>query len=85
MRALAILRRTLGSLDSVDQVLRIGCFTQCTADFTQQSEVADAASDLVHRVFGAAAVHARTSVGVLALPKNAAVELDMIVAAREAR
>jgi enamine deaminase RidA (YjgF/YER057c/UK114 family) len=37
----------------------------------------------MHRVFGQAGVHARTSVGVYALPKNAAVVLDMIVAARD--
>ncbi|SDD33234.1 Enamine deaminase RidA, house cleaning of reactive enamine intermediates, YjgF/YER057c/UK114 family [Variovorax sp. CF079] len=84
LRALAILRQTLGSLDAIEKILRIGVLVQCTADFTQQSEVADAASDLMHRVFGEAGVHTRTSVGVYALPKNAAVELDMIVAARDA-
>lgn len=44
LRALAILRQTLGSLDAIEKILRIGVFVQCTADFTQQSEVADAAS-----------------------------------------
>ena len=83
LRALAILRQTLGSLDAVERVLRVTVFIQSTADFTQQSEVADAASDLLHRVFGEAGVHTRTSVGVYSLPKNAAVELDMIVATAE--
>lgn len=83
LRALAILRQTLGSLDAVERVLRVTVFIQSTADFTQQSEVADAASDLLHRVFGEAGVHTRTSVGVYSLPKNAAVELDMVVAAGE--
>jgi enamine deaminase RidA (YjgF/YER057c/UK114 family) len=83
LRALAILRQTLGSLDAIEKILRIGVYVQCTGDFTQQSETADAASDLMHRVFGEAGVHTRTSVGVYALPKNAAVELDMIVAARD--
>jgi enamine deaminase RidA (YjgF/YER057c/UK114 family) len=58
-------------------------FVQCTADFTQQSEVADAASDLLHRVFGDAGVHVRTAVGVYALPKNATVEVEMTVAAKQ--
>jgi len=84
LRALAILRQSLGSLDAVDKVLRITAYMQTTPDFTQQSEVADAASDLLHRVFGEAGVHTRTSVGVYSLPKNAAVELDMIVTLREA-
>jgi enamine deaminase RidA (YjgF/YER057c/UK114 family) len=63
--------------------LRVGVFVQCTADFTQQSEVADAASDLLHRVFGDAGVHVRTAVGVYALPKNATVEVEMTVAAKQ--
>ncbi len=50
------------------------------ADFTQQSEVADAASELLHTVLGNAGTHTRTSVGVAQLPKNAAVELDLIAA-----
>ena len=82
LRCLALLRRELGSLDGIEKVLRVGVFVQCTADFTQQSEVADAASELLHRVFGEAGVHVRTAVGVYALPKNASVELEMTVAAR---
>jgi hypothetical protein len=72
-----------GGIDAIEKILRIGVYVQCTGDFTQQSETADAASDLMHRVFAQAGVHARTSVGVYALPKNAAVVLDMIVAARD--
>jgi enamine deaminase RidA (YjgF/YER057c/UK114 family) len=80
MRALALLQRHLGSLDAVKQVLRITVYVQCTADFTQHSEVADAASDLLLFVLGDAGAHARTSVGVYQLPKNATVELDLIAA-----
>jgi len=83
LRSLALLRRALGSLDAVEKVLRVGVFVQCTADFAQQSEVADAASDLLHRVFGEAGVHVRTAVGVYALPKNATVEVEMTVAAKQ--
>ncbi len=79
LRALAILRQTLGSLDAVDKILRLTVYMQTTPDFAQQSEVADAASDLLYRVFGEAGVHTRTSVGVYSLPKNASVELDMVV------
>jgi enamine deaminase RidA (YjgF/YER057c/UK114 family) len=79
LRALAILRQTLGSLDAIDKILRVTVYMQTTPDFTQQSEVADAASDLLYRVFGEAGVHTRTSVGVYSLPKNASVELDMVV------
>ncbi|MEJ8857048.1 RidA family protein [Variovorax robiniae] len=79
LRALAILRQTLSSLDAIDKILRVTVYMQTAPDFTQQSEVADAASDLLYRVFGEAGVHTRTSVGVYSLPKNASVELDMVV------
>ncbi|RYY72332.1 MAG: RidA family protein [Comamonadaceae bacterium] len=82
MRALALVRRELGSLDNVRQLLRVTVYTQCTADFTQLSEVADGASELLHTVLGEPGRHTRTSVGVHQLPKNASVELDLIAAAK---
>jgi enamine deaminase RidA (YjgF/YER057c/UK114 family) len=80
MRALVLLRQSLGSLDRIAQILRVTVYTQSAADFTRQSEVADAASELLHTVLGTAGTHTRTSVGVAQLPKNAAVELDLIAA-----
>ncbi len=82
MRALALLQRELGSLENVRQVLRVTVYTQSAAGFTQQSEVADAASELLHTVLGEPGKHTRTSVGVYQLPKNASVELDLIASAR---
>ncbi|MGM9485393.1 RidA family protein [Roseateles sp. NT4] len=84
LRALTLLRQELGSLDKLQAVLRMTVFVHCDAGFTQQSEVADGASDLVWRVLGAGGAHTRTSVGVQQLPKNAAVELDLIAACVEA-
>ncbi len=81
LRALALLRQELGSLARLQGVLRLTVFVHCDAGFTQQSEVADGASDLLWRVLGAAGAHTRTSVGVLQLPKNAAVEVDLIACA----
>lgn len=80
MRALALLRQSLGSLDQVTRILRISVYVQSAEDFTQQSEVADGASEVLFRVLGDAGVHSRTSVGVYQLPKNATVELDLIAA-----
>lgn len=84
MRALAVLRQTLGSLDDIERILRVTVFVQSAQGFTQQSEVADGASDLLHAVLGEAGAHTRTSVGVLQLPKNAAVEVDLIAAVKQA-
>ena len=80
MRALALLRQSAGSLDAVSRALRVTVFVQAADGFTQLSEVADGASEILFRVLGEAGVHTRTSVGVAQLPKNAAVELDLIAA-----
>jgi enamine deaminase RidA (YjgF/YER057c/UK114 family) len=84
MRALALLRQSLGSLNDVARILRITVYVQSSEDFTLQSEVADGASDVLFRVLGEASIHSRTSVGVYQLPKNAAVELDLIAAVQHA-
>lgn len=81
MRALALLQRSLGSLDKVQSILRITVFVQSAENFTQQSEVADGASEVLHRVLGDAGSHTRTSVGVYQLPKDATVELDLLAVA----
>ena len=65
-------------------MLRLTVYVHCDAGFTQHSEVADGASDLIWRVLGAAGAHTRTSVGVLQLPKNAAIEVDLIATEAEA-
>ena len=80
MRALAVLTQQLGDLEGIERVLRINVYVRSAEDFTQQSEVADAASEVLYGVFAEAGVHTRTSLGVYQLPKNASVEVDMIVA-----
>ncbi|MBX3588602.1 MAG: RidA family protein [Ramlibacter sp.] len=79
VRALLLLRQSLGSLERIRRVLRVGVFVQSAPQFGQQSEVADAASGLLRQVLGDAGAHTRTSVGVLQLPKNATVEIEMTV------
>lgn len=83
MRALALLQRSAGSLSKVGSILRITVFVQSAEDFTQQSEVADGASEVLYRVLGEAGAHTRTSVGVYQLPKNATVELDLVAVMRD--
>jgi enamine deaminase RidA (YjgF/YER057c/UK114 family) len=84
LRALALLKQVLGSLDHITGILRITVYVQSAPTFTQQSEVADAASDLLTSVLGASGAHARTSVGVIQLPKSASVEIDVIASASPA-
>lgn len=78
MRALALVARAAGGLEHIAAVPRITVFVRSAPSFTQQSEVADAASDLLAAVLGPIARHTRTSVGVAQLPKGAAVEIDFI-------
>jgi len=68
-----------GLLDKVERVVKLNAFINCTADFTDQPEVANGASDLMEQVFGDAGKHARAAVGVPALPRSAAVEVDAVV------
>jgi enamine deaminase RidA (YjgF/YER057c/UK114 family) len=84
MRALALLQRTVGNLEAIAAILRITVYVRSAPNFTQQSEVADGASDVLCRVLGPRGVHTRTSVGVLQLPKGAAVELDLVARVKEA-
>jgi enamine deaminase RidA (YjgF/YER057c/UK114 family) len=65
-----------GDLDRVRRVVRLGGFIACTPDFTQQAQVMNGASDLAVAVFGEAGRHARTTIGVAALPLDAAVEVE---------
>lgn len=83
LRALAIVRQHAGSLLRVKQMLQMRVHVQSAPNFTEQSEVADAASDILYELFGAAGGHTRTTIGVFQLPKNAAVEIDLVLALGE--
>jgi enamine deaminase RidA (YjgF/YER057c/UK114 family) len=65
-----------GDLDRVQRVVRLGGFVAAPPEFTQMAQVMDGASDLAVAVFGEAGRHARTTVGVSALPADAAVEVE---------
>ncbi|VVP53294.1 hypothetical protein PS903_05422 [Pseudomonas fluorescens] len=80
MRGLALIVDAIGSLDKIKSLIRITVYVKSTADFVDLSEVANGASDVFSHVLGDAGKHTRTTVGVYQLPKNAAVEVDMIAA-----
>ena len=81
---LAQVKAALGSLDRVEQVIKLGGFVNSTADFTDQPKVVNGASDLMFDIFGEAGRHARAAVGVPALPLGAAVEVDAVLAVKPA-
>lgn len=65
-----------GDLDRVTQVVRLGGFVASPPGFSQHALVMNGASDLAVAVFGEAGRHARSTIGVPALPGNAAVEVE---------
>jgi enamine deaminase RidA (YjgF/YER057c/UK114 family) len=83
LQALACLKAALGSLDRVEQVLKVGGFVASAPGFNDQPKVLDAASDLLVEVFGDKGRHARSAIGVAELPRDAVVEIELTVAYRE--
>jgi enamine deaminase RidA (YjgF/YER057c/UK114 family) len=73
---LAQVKAALGDLDRVSRVVRLGGFINSVAGFTEGPKVMNGASDLMVAVFGDKGKHARTTVGVAALPADAAVEVE---------
>lgn len=73
---LAQVKAALGDLDKVQRVVRLGGFVNAAPAFLDGPKVLNGASDLMVTAFGDKGRHARTTVGVSALPMDAAVEVE---------
>ncbi len=73
---LAQVKAALGDLDKVNRVIRLGGFINSAAGFTDGAKVMNGASDLMVEIFGDKGRHARSTIGVAALPADAAVEVE---------
>lgn len=73
---LAQVKAALGDLDKVVRVVRLGGFINSAPDFLDGPKVMNGASDLMVAAFGDKGRHARTTIGVAALPADAAVEVE---------
>jgi len=80
---IAALKAHLGSLDHVKRIVKVTGMVNTTEDFTQQPEVINGCSDLMVEIFGEKGKHARAAVGMYSLPRNIAVEVEMIVEVEE--
>jgi enamine deaminase RidA (YjgF/YER057c/UK114 family) len=80
---LAVLKHALGSLDKVREIVSVNGYVNAVAGFPDSPAVINGASDLLVAVFGEQGRHVRAAIGVSALPRNALVELQMIVAVKE--
>jgi enamine deaminase RidA (YjgF/YER057c/UK114 family) len=79
LNALAAVKAEIGELSQVKRVVKAVVFVASTPDFTGQPKIANGASELLGDVFGEAGRHARSAVGVAALPMDAPVEVELIV------
>jgi len=80
LNALAVLDAALGSLDRIERVLTVTGYVASAPGFHEQPAVIDGASRLLADVFGRAGRHTRSAVGVAALPRGGAVEIEVTVA-----
>ena len=81
LHLIATLKAELGDLDRVRRVVKVLGMVNAVPGFTQQPEVVNGCSDLFVEVFGDRGRHARSAVGVAALPLGVAVEVEMVVRA----
>lgn len=79
LNAIAAVKSAIGDLDKVVRVVKVVGFVASTPEFTGQPGVINGASELLGAAFGDAGVHARSAVGVAALPLGVPVEVEMIV------
>lgn len=76
---LSTLKGELGDLNKVKRIVKVLGMVNCTEDFVDQPKVMNGFSDLMVAVFGEKGKHARSAVGMYALPSNIAVEIEIIV------
>jgi enamine deaminase RidA (YjgF/YER057c/UK114 family) len=79
LQCLASLQVEVGNLDRVRRIVKLLVMVNCTQDFEQHPAVANGASDLLVALFGDSGKHARSAVGMQALPMSIAVEVEMVV------
>ena len=76
---LGVVKALIGDLDRVKRVVKVVGFVNSTADFEAQPKAINGASELLQAAFGEAGAHARSAVGVAALPLGAMCEVEIIV------
>jgi enamine deaminase RidA (YjgF/YER057c/UK114 family) len=76
---LGLVKAEVGSLDRVRRIVKLLGFVNCVPGFDQTPLVLNGASDLLIELYGDAGRHARSAIGAAALPRDFAVEIEMIV------
>ena len=79
LNALAAVRSQVGDLSAITRVVKLVGFVSSVPEFTGQPQVVNGASELLGQIFGDVGQHARSAVGVPALPLDAPVEVELVV------
>ncbi len=76
---LASLKKEIGDLNKIKRFVKVIGMVNSTSDFYQQPAVINGFSDFIVEVFGDKGKHARSAVGMVSLPSNIAVEVEVVV------
>jgi len=79
LNALAAVKSVVGSLDEIEEIVKLRGFVNSAVDFLEQPAVINGASELLVKIFGEKGRHARAALGTSVLPDDIPVELEMIV------
>lgn len=79
LNCLGAVKSVIGNLNNIEQIVKVTVFVNSAEGFVNQPEVANGASELLQKIFGEKGKHTRSAVGVCELPRDAAVEIEMIV------
>jgi enamine deaminase RidA (YjgF/YER057c/UK114 family) len=82
LKGLSCLKAAIGSLDNVEQILKVTGYVQTAPGFYEPSKVLDAASELLENIFGEKGRHARSAIGAAELPSNTPIEIDFVIAVK---
>ena len=76
---LASIKKEIGDLNKIKRFVKVIGMVNSTSDFYQQPAVVNGFSDFIVEVFGDRGKHARSAVGMVSLPSNIAVEVEVVV------
>lgn len=83
LKGLSCIQEAVGSLDNVEQVLKVTGYVQAAPGYSEYSKALNTASDLLVSIFGDKGRHARAAIGVAELPSNTPIEIDFVIAVKQ--
>ena len=79
LNCLATVQAAIGDLDNIKKFVKVVGFVNCTEEFREPHKVMNGCSDLLAALFGEAGKHARSAIGMQALPNQVPVSVEMVI------